>query len=503
MNLLIVADRSDVKLYQSIAKTAPNVSVLGAVTKIDKDFIATVRDKYNPHAIMIDTETPAIGADIKTVIEKIPPEYSYMKILVLTSEDDDYDYPVDCVVQGQVSNIKLKEILTSMANGSALPDSEPLDDEKEQEGSRLPRRIKLNSRELDKLSASSMTNRRFGFKSIHIIPIILAGAAAGVLVIVVIVLAVMKGMSGAGQAATSDEAATTAPFFLFDTQPSAESTTEDYTYPTLPIESYTTATVPTTAVPPTIAPEPTAAPQTVPATTHSEEKPTAAPQTGNSSSGGGSSSGSRNSNSGDNSSSSSSGNSSGPQSSQPETKVYGGDPVVSYDDNGRYSNSGGNAVSEVKLNYSSKTIQVDDTLQLTATISPSNANQSVSWSSSNSSVVSVSNGKLTAKKVGKATVTATANNGKSASCEVTVKSRAQTDNVHLSATEYHISVGQTITVTLYGTGNASWSVSNSNPIRITPDKNQAKVYAKRTGKTQIYAKDTNTNKVYICDVYVE
>ena len=156
-----------------------------------------------------------------------------MKILVLTSEDDDYDYPVDCVVQGQVSNIKLKEILTSMANGSALPDSEPLDDENEQEGSRLPRRIKLNSRELDKLSASSMTNRRFGFKSIHINPIILAGAAAGVLVIVVIVLAVMKGMSSAGQAATSDEAATTAPFFLFDTQPSAEPTTEDYTYPTL------------------------------------------------------------------------------------------------------------------------------------------------------------------------------------------------------------------------------------------------------------------------------
>ena len=154
MNLLIVADKSDVKLYQSIAKTASNVSVLGAVTKIDKDFIVTVRDDYNPHAIMIDTETPAIGTDIKTVIEKIPPEYSYMRILVLTSEDDDYDYPVDCVVQGQVSNIKLKEILTSMANGSPVIDSK-LDNEEEQESSRVPQRIKLNSLELDKLSASS------------------------------------------------------------------------------------------------------------------------------------------------------------------------------------------------------------------------------------------------------------------------------------------------------------------------------------------------------------
>ena len=58
MNLLIVADRSDVKLYQSIAKTAPNVSVLGAVTKIDKDFIATVRDKYNPHAMSVRISKP-------------------------------------------------------------------------------------------------------------------------------------------------------------------------------------------------------------------------------------------------------------------------------------------------------------------------------------------------------------------------------------------------------------------------------------------------------------
>ncbi len=501
MNLLIVSDKSDVKLYQSIAKTAPNVSVLGAVTKIDKDFIETVRDKYNPHAIMLDTDTPVVGTDIKTVIEKIPPEYSYMKILVLTSEDDTYDYPVDCVVQGQVSNIKLKEILTSMANGSSLPDSEPLDDDVEQEGSRVPRRIKLNSRELDKLSASSMTNRRFGFKSIHINPIILAGAAAGVLVIIVIVLAVMKGVSGAGNAATPDEAETTAPFLLFDTQPSEEPITEYYDYPTLPIENSTTATVPTTAVPPTIAPEPTVTPNTVPPTSNSEEKKTDAPQNGNSSSGGGSSSG--NSDSGGGNSSSSSGNNGSSQSSQPEPKVSGGDPVVSYDDNGRYSNSGGNAVSSVKLNYSSKTLQVDDTMQLTATISPSSANQSVSWSSSNISVVSVSNGKITAKKVGKATVTATANNGKSASCEVTVKKREQTDSVHLSATEYHINIGQTITVTLYGTDNVTWNVSNSNPVTITPKKNTVTVKARRKGNTQIYAKNNTTGKTYICNVYVE
>lgn len=218
------------------------------------------------------------------------------------------------------------------------------------------------------MSASQTSRRRFGFPLIHINPIILAGTAAGVLVLVVIVLAVMKGVSGAGQVSTPDEAATTAPFFLFDTQPPTQAMTEDYDYPTLPVEYDTTATVPTTVQPPTIAPEPTAAPRTVPTTTRSEEKPTAAPQTSSSpSSGGSSSGGSSSGGSSSGGSSSSGGNNSGnsngtSQNSQPATQTYGGEPVVSYDNNGRYSNSGGDAVSSVKLNYSSKTLEVDDTI---------------------------------------------------------------------------------------------------------------------------------------------
>ena len=137
------------------------------------------------------------------------------------------------------------------------------------------------------------------------------------------------------------------------------------------------------------------------------------------------------------------------------------EPHRSYDNNGRYSNSGGDAVSSVKLNYSSKTLEVDDAIQLSAAVSPSNANQSVSWSSSNSAVVSVNNGKITAKKVGKA-----------------------------------------ITVTLYGTSKVTWSVSNSNPVTFTSNKNEAKVKARRKGNTQLYAKDNATGKVYICDIYV-
>ena len=198
MNLLIVADKTEAKTYEAIAKTAPNTAVLGAVTRIDSDFISLLGDKYNPHAVLLDTDVTAIGTNIQAAVEEITQTYPYMRILVLTDEDDNYDYPVDCIVQGQFSNIKLKEILTSMASGNTFADTDS-DDSPEDH---LPHRIRLNSHELDKLSASQTSRRRFGFPLIHINPIILAGTAAGVLVLVVIVLAVMKGVSGAGQVST-------------------------------------------------------------------------------------------------------------------------------------------------------------------------------------------------------------------------------------------------------------------------------------------------------------
>ena len=153
--------------------------MLGAVTRIDSDFISLLGDKYNPHAVLLDTDVTAIGTNIQAAVEEITQTYPYMRILVLTDEDDDYDYPVDCIVQGQLSNIKLKEILTSMASGNTFADTDSEDDPEEH----LPHRIRLNSHELDKLSASQTSRRRFGFPLIHINPIILAGTAAGVLVL--------------------------------------------------------------------------------------------------------------------------------------------------------------------------------------------------------------------------------------------------------------------------------------------------------------------------------
>ena len=82
--------------------------------------------------------------------------------------------------------------------------------------------------------------------------------------------------------------------------------------------------------------------------------------------------------------------------------------------------------TSVSVAPSSVTLTEGGSRYLTATVYPSNASQSVSWSSSNSSVVSVSSsGKITAIKAGTATITATTSNGKTGTCSVTCKEAIQ------------------------------------------------------------------------------
>lgn len=80
------------------------------------------------------------------------------------------------------------------------------------------------------------------------------------------------------------------------------------------------------------------------------------------------------------------------------------------------------AVKSIGLSKASITLTVNSTYTLKATISPSNAtNKSVSWSSSNKAVATVSNGKVTAKKAGTCNIYAASSNKKTVACKVTVK----------------------------------------------------------------------------------
>ena len=80
-------------------------------------------------------------------------------------------------------------------------------------------------------------------------------------------------------------------------------------------------------------------------------------------------------------------------------------------------------ITNITLDKSTETIKKGETLSLIKTITPSNAsNQNVSWDSSNNNVATVdSNGIVTGKNTGRATITVRTANGKVASCMVEVK----------------------------------------------------------------------------------
>ena len=80
-------------------------------------------------------------------------------------------------------------------------------------------------------------------------------------------------------------------------------------------------------------------------------------------------------------------------------------------------------VTSVTFDATSKTLNVDDTFTIKATVLPDNAtNKALNWTTDNAAIATVSNGVVTAKAAGTAKITATAadGSGKLATCDVTV-----------------------------------------------------------------------------------
>lgn len=81
--------------------------------------------------------------------------------------------------------------------------------------------------------------------------------------------------------------------------------------------------------------------------------------------------------------------------------------------------------SKITVDKTAVSLTEGQTLKLNAAVIPNNSfDKSVTWTSSNNSIVSVSNGTITAKAAGSATVTAKTANNKTVSCAVTVVSQA-------------------------------------------------------------------------------
>ncbi len=158
-----------------------------------------------------------------------------------------------------------------------------------------------------------------------------------------------------------------------------------------------------------------------------------------------------------------------------------------------------NSPTSVKLNRSTLGLGVGENYGLVKTVSPSNANQNVTWSSSNSSIATVDkNGKVVGKKSGKATVTVKTSNGKTASCTVTVKSAPS--SVKTNPASLKLGIGESYTVSectnsgsYANAANLRWTSSNTSAATVvkTAGTNKAVVTAKSKGSSNISIKTYN------------
>lgn len=128
-------------------------------------------------------------------------------------------------------------------------------------------------------------------------------------------------------------------------------------------------------------------------------------------------------------------------------------------------------VTNVNMSLSAATMEVGETLQLSATSYPLNAtNRSLNWTTENYSVASVSaGGVVTARGAGKVKIWARATDGSGAGdyCVVTVNEPVKVTSIELSETEKIMDIGEEVTLTArilpddVNNKSVTWTSSNT------------------------------------------
>ena len=166
------------------------------------------------------------------------------------------------------------------------------------------------------------------------------------------------------------------------------------------------------------------------------------------------------------------------------------------------------AVKSVYLNKSVLELNIGDNTTLTATLTPENAtNKNITWKSSNTSVVTVENGTITAKSVGNATITATTEDGgKTATCSITVKENTiSVTGISLDKSSIVMKEGNkatliaTITPENATNKNVTWKSSNTSVVTVE----NGTITAKSVGNATITATTEDGGKTATCSVTVK
>lgn len=152
------------------------------------------------------------------------------------------------------------------------------------------------------------------------------------------------------------------------------------------------------------------------------------------------------------------------------------------------------AVNSVTVQPSTLALSVGDISSATVSILPSNAtNKSIAWSTDKSSVATVDqSGTITAVSVGTATITATAANGVSGSCIVTVN-EIEVSSLSMSDVAMAVGESQTMSVTIMPENatnkTLTWSIANS--AIATINATSGKITGVAAGTTTVTATASN------------
>lgn len=154
------------------------------------------------------------------------------------------------------------------------------------------------------------------------------------------------------------------------------------------------------------------------------------------------------------------------------------------------------AVASVSLNSTSETLNIGETVQLSATVSPSNAsNKTVSWKSGNPGVATVKDGIVTAVSAGVSDITVTTQDGGfTAKCSVTVKDQPKAGTLSLDQDSFTVAVGQSVTVNVSFTPsdavcNFEWASSDTRVATVKGDGGNGVIETKDFGVATITVKE--------------
>ncbi len=164
----------------------------------------------------------------------------------------------------------------------------------------------------------------------------------------------------------------------------------------------------------------------------------------------------------------------------------------------------GTVPTKISLNKSTITLGIGETYTLTTTTTPQNVPDTLKWTSSETSVATVSSsGKITAKASGTTTITVKTSTGKTDTCKITVK-KAPT-SVKLNKTSITLGIGETFDLSsTVNSGAASYKITYSSGKSSVASVKSASglVTAKKAGTATITVKTFN-GKTATCKVTVK